>query len=76
MSGNDYPPPPPGPSPDGRPPYNPYKYIIPDYWDEYADERDILLLVLVLIDRRGMRRHVLHGLRDEDWEEEQERKKG
>ena len=48
-----------------------WRYIVPDYWDEYEDERDILVLVLVLVDRRGMRRHMLEGLRDEAWEAEQ-----
>jgi len=47
-----------------------WRYIVPDYWDEYEDERDILVLVLVLVDRRGMRRHMLEGLRDEAWEAE------
>lgn len=43
---------------------------MPDYWDEYEDERDVLVLVLVLVDRKGMRRHMLEGLRDEKWEAE------
>lgn len=34
--------------------HNPRYYNIqPEWWDEYEDERDKLLLVLVLIDRRG-----------------------
>lgn len=45
-----------------------WHYIVPDYWDEYDDERDTLVLVLVLIDRRGMKRHILEGLRDVEWE--------
>ena len=47
-----------------------WRHIVPDYWDEYEDERDVLVLVLVLVDRKGMRRHMLEGLRDEKWEAE------
>jgi hypothetical protein len=50
-----------------------WRYIVPDYWDEYEDERDVLVLVLVLVDRKGMRRHMLEGLRDEAWEVEESR---
>lgn len=39
-------------------------YIEPSWWDEYEDERETLFLVLVLIDRKAMGRHMLEGLAD------------